>query len=70
MPDRGRVKERVGATGGSAMPDHLVPMGLGSLYGLFWLGVARLAVEMWRVSVRDRRVRREVVTRLWRWRDC
>jgi hypothetical protein len=50
------------------MPD-LAPMGLGSLYGLIWLGVARLAVEMWRVSQRAR-MNREIVLRLWRWRDC
>jgi hypothetical protein len=47
----------------------LAPVGLGSLYGLFWLVVARFAVEMWRVSQRAR-ASREMVMRLWRWRDC
>ena len=47
----------------------LAPFQLGSLYGLFWVAVARLAVEMWRVAQRARE-NRAVVTRLWRWRDC
>jgi len=55
------------ATGG-VMSD-LAPFQLGSLYGLVWVAVARLAVEMWRVNQRVR-ASRVVVTRLWRWRDC
>ena len=47
----------------------LAPFQLGSLYGLFWVVVARLAVEMWRVGQRVR-TSRVVVMRLWRWRDC
>ena len=47
----------------------LAPFQLGSLYGLFWVGVARLAVEIWRVNQRAR-ASRMVVMRLWRWRDC
>jgi len=47
----------------------LVPLSLGSLYGLVWLGVARLAVELRRVIKRDR-ASREMVMRLWRWRHC
>jgi hypothetical protein len=50
------------------MPD-LAPYQLGSIYGLFWMGIARLAVEMWRANQRAR-TSRVVVTRLWRWRDC
>jgi len=48
----------------------LAPFQLGTLYGLFWVGIARLAVEGWRVSQRERRARREIVMRLWRWKDC
>jgi hypothetical protein len=47
----------------------LAPFQLGSLYGLLWVVVARLAVEMWRVSQRVR-ASRVVLMRLWRWRDC
>jgi len=39
------------------------------VYCLAWVGVARIAVEIWRASQRTR-TSREMVTRLWRWRDC
>ena len=51
------------------MPD-LVPWQMGSLYGFVWLGVARLAVAIWRANERERRTRQEIVMRLWRWKDC
>ena len=53
------------------MPD-LMPWQMGTLYGLVWLGIARLAVATWRASERERRARanREIVMRLWRWKDC
>ncbi len=47
----------------------LVPLWFMQLYGFVWLGVARFAVEAWRVSRRDRE-RKEVLLRLRRWRDC
>ena len=50
------------------MPD-LVPINLGSLYGVIWLGVARLAVGSYRVIRRDR-ASKQMMVRLWRWRHC
>ena len=50
------------------MPD-LMPWEMGSLYGLAWLGIARLAVATWRANERSR-ASREIVMRLWRWKDC
>jgi hypothetical protein len=51
------------------MPDPY-PLWFGPLYGLLWLGVARFAVEAWRVSARGQRARtrREMLVRLQRWR--
>jgi hypothetical protein len=54
------------------MPD-LMPWQMGSLYGLAWLGIARLAVATWRANEQHRRLRasREIaLMRLWRWKDC
>ncbi len=50
------------------MPD-LMPWQLGSLYGLAWLGIARLAVATSRANERAR-ASQEIVMRLWRWKDC
>ena len=50
------------------MPD-VTPVGFGTIYGLGWLVVARLAVEVWRVNQRGRRARtsRQMILRLSRY---
>ena len=50
------------------MPE-LTTLGSVTLYSVAWVGVARLAVEVFRISQRARE-RREMVMRLARWRDC
>jgi hypothetical protein len=53
------------------MPE-LTSLGSVTLYSVAWVGVARLAVEAYRMNQRGRRIRtsREIVMRLSRWRDC
>lgn len=49
------------------MPESTIPLWFVPLYWVLWLGVARVAVEIWRVNRRER-ARKEMLTRLWRWR--
>ena len=53
------------------MPE-VIPFWFTPLYGLMWAGVARLAVEIWRVNRRGRRARtsRQMLMRLSRWKQC
>jgi len=46
-----------------------IPAWFMPLYWMLWLGVARVAVAIRRVNRRER-TRRELVMRLWRWKDC
>jgi len=50
------------------MTDHYL-LGVVSLYGVTSLGVATLAIAIRRAKRRNR-ASREMLTRLWRWRDC
>jgi hypothetical protein len=56
------------------MPDTMdpIPLWFMLLYYLLWLGVARYAVVVWRLNRRQRLAgtSKEMMTRLWRWRDC
>ena len=56
---------------GGSMPE-LTSLGSVTFYSIAWAGVARLAVEIFRINQRGRRARasREIAMRLWRWRDC
>jgi hypothetical protein len=46
----------------------VIPLWFMPLYGFMWAGVARLAVEIWRVNQRGRRERtsRQMLSRLCR----
>jgi hypothetical protein len=57
------------------MPDSTdsIPLWFVLLYCLLWFGVARFAVVVWRLNRHERRTRtskEEMLTRLWRWKDC